>query len=126
MSYSNIPHLRSNASSAAMDAAPVAALAAGAGTPGATVTVTGSDERGKVVIHTGSASVAIGAQVTLTFQNAYGNLAPEAVIISPNDQATALLNPYGSATATALTIGVGTIPAVSTTYTYNYVVVGGA
>ena len=126
MSYANIPHLRSNASSAAMDALPAAALSAGAGTTGVTVSNTGTDERGQVVIHTGSSSVATGAQVVLTFASPYGNLAPEAVIVSPNDAATALLNPYASATATALTIGVGTIPTASTTYTYNYVVVGGA
>lgn len=122
MSYANVPHLRSNAGSLAAGSKPVATAGAGAGTS-PTITNAGYSERGQVVVKVGASGEAAGTLVTLALDY---SVAPDAVHVSPNDSASAALNPYASATATTLTIGVASAPTASATYTYNYVLVGGA
>lgn len=104
--------------------APAKAAGAGAGTsPTVTLTAGSTDEHGSITVVAGS-SPAAGTVATVTFNQAYGST-PAAVIVSANDAATALLNPYGSATTTVLTIGLATLPTQSSTYKINYLVVGG-
>lgn len=124
MSYASLPHLRSNGGSLGQTVAPTHAAGAGAGAS-PTITVTGADERGQVAVTTGASGEAAGTLVTLTFQTAY-TVAPDAVLVSANDSATAALNPYASVSATGITIGVQGAPAASTAYKFNYVVLGGS
>lgn len=100
--------------------APAAAAQAGAGT-GATATVAGRDTAGVVTLTSGSASLASGAQVVLTFAQPFA-VAPVPVV-SGGPLAVAL-HPYISATTTALTISFASAPSASTAYLINYVVVG--
>ncbi|BCP41436.1 hypothetical protein MINTMi27_15290 [Mycobacterium intracellulare] len=123
MSYADLPHLRSNAYSESTAASPSVAAAAGAGAS-PTITATGFDERGQVSVKVGATGEAAGSLVTVTFAKAY-DVAPDAVVVSGNDSASAALNPYASASKTALTIGVAGTPSASATYVFNYVVVGG-
>lgn len=105
--------------------APTKAAGAGAGTSPTVALVAGStDEHGQLTVTTGASGSGAGSFATITFNQAYGS-APVSVIVSPNDAASALLNPYASATTTVLTIGVGTAPASATAYKFNYLVVGG-
>lgn len=105
--------------------APAKAAGAGAGTSPTVTLVSGAtDEHGVLSVVAGT-SPAAGTLATITFNKAYAT-APAVVIVSANDAATALLNPYGSATTTVLTIGVGSAPTGAATYKIHYLVVGGA
>lgn len=118
---SNLPRLRSNAYAHLNSAKPVATAGAGAGTS-PTITNTGADERGQVSIAAGS-SPAAGILVTLAFAHPY-SVAPDAVILSANDSATATVGGfYASATKTTLTIGTHGTPAG--TMKLHYAVIGG-
>lgn len=101
--------------------APTAAPQAGAGTS-ATATVAGRDTAGVVTVTSGSASLAAGAQVVLTFNKPFA-VAPVPVVSGASAAAEAL-QPYASATTTALTIGFGSAPSASTVYPVNYIVIG--
>lgn len=121
MSYASLPHLRSNGSSHAKAVAPKKTNGAGSGTS-PTITVSGVDEVGSVTVVTGS-SPAAGTLVTLTFNKAYA-VAPDAVLVSAADSATATVGSfYASATTTALTIGTHGTP--SGTLKIYYAVLGG-
>ena len=115
--------LRSSLHSEATTTKPVATAGSGAGAS-PTVTNKGADERGQVSVTVGSTGEAAGTLVTLAFATKYDS-APEAVIVSANDSATAALAPYASATTTTLTIGVHNAPSASATYVFNYAVIGG-
>lgn len=104
-------------------ATPTKANGAGAGTS-PTITVAGTDEHGTLTVVAGTTPAA-GTLATLTFKTAYATT-PVAVIVSPNDSASAALNPYASSTTTVLTLGVQTAPTAAATYKFNYQVVGGA
>lgn len=101
--------------------APTAAAQAGAGTS-ATAVVAGRDTAGTVTITSGASSLAVGAQAVLTFSQPF-SVAPVPVVSGASAAAEAL-QPYASATTTALTIGFATAPSASTAYVVNYVVVG--
>lgn len=102
---------------------PVATKGAGAGTS-PTITNTGSDEHGQLVVKLGT-SPADGVLATLAFDEAFAKT-PATVIVSGADAASAALQPYASATTTTLTIGAkGASGTAADTYTFNYVVVGG-
>jgi len=122
MSYSTLPHLRSNAASQAQTAAPTKAAGAAAGTS-PTIAVTGSDESGVVSITAGT-SPATGTLVTLTFQKPYA-VAPTAFVVENDSQATQL-GVYCTVSTTALTIKCRTAGTQSDVYLINYLLVGGA
>ncbi len=115
--------LRTSLHSEVTTAKPVATAGAGAGAS-PTVTNTGADERGQVSVTVGASGEAAGTLVTLAFALPY-DVAPDAVVVSPADSASAALAPYASATKTTLTIGVQTAPTASATYVFNYAVIGG-
>jgi hypothetical protein len=102
--------------------APTAAAQAAAGTA-ATATVAGRDTAGVVTLTAGSASVAAGNQVIVTFNKAYP-VAP-VVMVAAGGAAGAALHPYVAAsTTTTFTIALGSAPSTGTVYTISYVVIG--
>jgi len=105
---------------------PSIANGAGAGTTPGTPTVAGTDAAGQITIITGTLPSVSAVAVTVTFAAAYGT-APY-VVIWPANAAAATLGflPFVGSTTTTFTVNTGTIAlGGSTTYVYNYVVVGG-
>lgn len=126
MSYSDLPHLRSNGASVANKAAPAPTAGAAAGT-GATASVAGGDERGVVTVTAAGTPADTGVFVTVAFATPYA-VAPEAVVIQQND-ANASLELYVSAVTTAhFVVSIkGTVaPTAADVYKLHYLVVGGA
>jgi hypothetical protein len=101
--------------------APTAAAQAGAGTS-ASAAVAGRDTAGVVTLTSGSASLAAGAQVILTFNKPFA-VAP-AVVVSGGSAAAEALQPYATASTTTLTIGFGSAPSASTAYPVHYIAIG--
>ncbi len=102
--------------------APTAAAQASAGTS-ATAEVAGRDTAGVITLTAGSASLATGNQVIVTFNKPYA-VAP-VVVLGYNTAALAALHPYVAATTTTtFTVGFGTAPSASTAYAISYVVIG--
>lgn len=103
-------------------ATPTSAVKAAAGA-GATATVTGNDMAGQVTLTTGTAPTP-GAMLDITFANAWA-ATPKSVIFTAESGAGALLAPYTAGrSSTVFTLGLGAAPAASTTYTFNYQVLG--
>jgi hypothetical protein len=106
---------------------PVLAMAAGAGTtPPAAVLGTSNDQAGLITFGTGT-SPAAGDQVTVTFGTAYA-AAPNTIILTPANSATAAKAPLyvASITASGFTVGLANAPAASqanTVYAFSYLVV---
>lgn len=123
MSYTDLPHLRSNAASVANAATPSVAVGSGAGA-GATASVAGSDQAGTVSITT-AGTPAVGTLVTLTFATPY-SVVPS-VSIDAGDTHTAVAALYATVTTTALTIAyAGTAPAAAQSLKVYYSCIGGA
>lgn len=102
--------------------APTAAAQASAGTS-ATATIAGRDTAGAITLTAGSASVATGNQVIVTFNKAFA-VAP-VVVLTPVTAALGALHPYVSAASTtAFTVGLASAPTVDLVYVLNYVVIG--
>lgn len=102
--------------------APTAAAQASAGTS-ATAAVVGHDTAGTITVTSGSASLATGNQVVVTFAQAYA-IAPY-VQLTPCSAAVAALHPYvAAASTTSFTVGFATAPSATTAYVLNYTAVG--
>ncbi len=107
---------------------PTAAAGANAGTgpPAPVVTANSTDVAGSITFGTGTTPAA-GAQVVVTFAQAFG-AAPLGVVITPINNASAALQLNVSATAVGtFTVGCNTAPAGSqanTIYGFRYIVVG--
>jgi hypothetical protein len=102
--------------------APTAAAQAGAGTS-ATATVSGRDTAGVITLTAGSANVAAGNQVIVTFNKPYP-VAP-VVQVAAQSAAGAALHPYVAATSTTtFTVALGSAPSTTVAYPISYVVVG--
>jgi hypothetical protein len=102
--------------------APTAAAQAAAGTA-ATATIAGRDTAGAITLTAGSASVASGNQVVVTFNKAFA-VAP-IVVLAPVTAALGALHPYvAAASTTTFTVGLASAPTVDTAYVINYVVIG--
>ena len=124
MSYSDLPHLRSNGYGAANAPKPSVAGGAGAGT-GATVSVVGSDEAGTISITT-AGTPAAGTLATVTFATPY-TVVPSAVLVTAGDTHTAAAELYATVSGTALTISyAGTALAAALSLKVYYAVLGGA
>jgi hypothetical protein len=109
-------HLNSNAAS------PTVAADANAGT-GATATVArATDIAGEATLNTGTVGIAAGAQVTVTFAQAYVTV-PIVTLQPVNANAAtaeATLGVYVTATTTDFTINFNVAGVVLTTYVWNY------
>lgn len=107
---------------------PTAAAQTGAGT-GATTSLTGgnnaTDTAGKIILTTGTAAWASGAQTKITFNKAY-NVAP-VVVFSPANAAAAtrasVVQPYVTATTTDFTINFAAADTGANTYNWTYHVI---
>jgi hypothetical protein len=106
-------------------AAPTVAVGAGAGTSATVTAHTGTDEHGNVQIHCGASGVGAGVLATVTFAQAYTGNNPPIVQIEPKDLGAAALY-YASCSNTVLTINLVNAPTISTTYSFDYYVTGGA
>lgn len=107
-------------------AGPSPAIAVGAqlGTAGngAAVTIAGSDMAGKITITTASTGAVAGQLAAITFA---GTFATDArVMLMPKDAASAALQVFTTSAATAFSVRTGLAPAASTTYTFDYIVIG--
>lgn len=124
MSYSELPHLRSNVAGVGAALAPSVAAGSGAGA-GATAAVAGTDQYGVISITT-AGTPAAGTLATLTFATPYANSVPT-VSVSAGDAHTAVAGLYATSTGTAVTISyAGTAPAAAQSLKVNYHVIGGA
>lgn len=105
---------------------PSNAAGSGAGTS-PTITVTGTDVAGKIVITAGTTPSASAAIITLTFGTTYPN-APYPMLIAGNTSAAALSgtgNVYVTSNTTDFTINVGSTALVNATqYIWFYHIVG--
>ena len=104
--------------------APSLAAQAGAGTsPTLTVTAGGSDTAGQINLTAGT-SPAAGAQIVVTFANAYA-ASVRSVHLMPSSSAAAASNAYISAkSATGFTISVVNVPTAGASLTWFYQVIG--
>lgn len=101
--------------------APGAAPTAGAGS-GSTCTVAGNDTAGTITITTGSSGVAAGNLCDISFNTAF--TATPRVLISPDSTAAAGLDAATTGRSTsAFTITSSGLPANSTAYVFNYIVI---
>jgi hypothetical protein len=92
---------------------------------GAATTITGNDRRGKITITTASSGIGSfpATVLNVTFASAYGST--PRVILTPWDGPSAAVLPYSQAfSITQFLIGFNSAPAISTTYSYTYVVEG--
>jgi hypothetical protein len=102
--------------------APVPSIAAGAGAgTSPTVALAGNDHAGKITVTTGTTPAA-GTLATVTFSGVFGN-APY-VVLTPKDAATAALQEYNGTATSAFSVKTVGAPAASTTYTWDYIVIG--
>src|SRR5690349_18674458 len=125
MSYSDLPHLRSNVAGVAAGIAPSVAGGAAAGT-GATVSVVGTDQAGTISITTAGTPSAAATLVTLTFATPY-SVVPAAVSVDAGDSHTAAQGLYATVTGTTLTISTtGSALTSALSLKVYYAVIGGA
>lgn len=107
--------------------APTATVLSGAGT-GGNASLSGgdaTDTMGQINVITGTLSLASGGQMRLDFGSAYA-VAPRVQLTPANAAAaTAAVNVYVTASTTDFTINFVNAGLISTTYTWNYFVVGG-
>jgi len=88
------------------------------------VSISGNDTSGVVTITIGTGCAVSGKLVTITFAGQFG-AAPH-VTLTPGSAASAGLNAYiddSTVAASNFAIGAATVPANSTTYKWNYLVV---
>lgn len=106
--------------------APTAAVTANAGTGASASLSNATDLRGVLTLTTGTASWAAGAQVTVTFNQAYVT-APVIALTPANanaaTQATAR-GVYVSATTTSFSVNFAVADTAQRTYVWHYIVVG--
>lgn len=116
-----------------LDGPPTVAGGTGAGTS-PTITLVGSDLGGVINVTTGTAAAASNAVlVTVTFANAFA-VAPRAIILTPNSNATKILavavqayivnNSADVTTTTFVVRAGGTALADATAYSWTYAVIG--
>lgn len=123
MSYSELPHLRSNVAGVAANAAPAVAIGAGAGVGAAVTSHTGNDQYGTIVL-TSAGTPAAGVLATVTFATPYTTV--PSVVVGAGDANAAAAELYATVSATTLTIKSAAAVAVATGVTVNYHVIGGA
>ncbi|HUB93624.1 MAG TPA: choice-of-anchor R domain-containing protein [Verrucomicrobiae bacterium] len=100
-------------------APPIAAGAAAC--TGPTVSVTGDDTAGTIIVTTGTGCSGAGAMATVTFANAFANV-PH-VTLTPGTASTAALQSYvdvPTLSTSSFSLKVGVAPANSTTYYWEY------
>jgi hypothetical protein len=106
---------------------PTIVTSSGAGTSGGTVSVIGSDVGGVITVNTGTGTAATAPIFTLTYKTSYA-IAPAVIAAGANDVAVSLSAtaiPYFTSSTTGFSGFVhGTALATSTTYKWNYIVVG--
>jgi len=104
---------------------PTVAIGAAIGTSGngAAVSLTNaSDLSGTLTITTASSGVASGTLASITFTGAFGGNAK--AVFYPKDAASAALATFNGTSTTAASIKTAATPAISTTYTFDYIVIG--
>lgn len=116
--------MQSKLASQFASATTIAANAAAGG--GATVSVSGNDQRGTITLTTGT-SPSAGDQLTVTFTASGGSypVSPFVVVCGQGTAISAALEPYVvSAAVSNFHLGAAVGPAASTVYTFNYIVMG--
>ncbi|GAA0494803.1 hypothetical protein Ade02nite_19700 [Paractinoplanes deccanensis] len=105
-------------------ATPTVANGAQIGTGGSPGTaISGTDHAGMVTVTTGSSGAAAGQLAAVTFSTAFG-ATPRAVVITPKDAGGAALQPFVTTAASGFSIRCAGVPVASTTYTFDYIVIG--
>jgi hypothetical protein len=89
---------------------------------GAAVSITGSDHAGKIAITTATTGVAAGQLAAITFAQTFATDAR--VVLTAKDAASAALQSFTTSAASAFSVRTGQTPAISTTYTFDYIVIG--
>ena len=122
-------NLNSHLAAAGLSGAPAIAANAAAGS-GPAVSVSGNDVRGTITITTGT-SPAAGDLATITYHASYAGTGTPFVVVSGDGttaalaEAAAALQPATALrSATVFHLVVANAPAASTTYTFNYAVIG--
>ena len=108
-------------------ATPTIVTASGAGTSGGTVSVIGSDVGGVITVNTGTGTAATAPIFTLTYNKVY-TTAPVVIAMASNESAASVSatgTPYFTSSITGFSGFVhGNNLAASTTYKWNYIVMG--
>lgn len=94
-------------------------ISGGAVGSGGTVSVSGNDSSGIVVINTGQ-NPGTGMLAAVTFRTSYGST-PH-VVIGPSNQNAGNLNFYATRSTSGFTLGSNNAPASGTNYTFDYIV----
>lgn len=89
---------------------------------GASVSLTGNDHAGTISVTTGSSGVSAGTLAVAYYTNGFGQAA--FVSLTPKTAATAALGTYSAGTKDELRIACSNSPTTSTTYSWDYVVIG--
>lgn len=100
---------------------PTTAVGAQQGSGASAATITGFDAAGTISITTGTTPAA-GQLAAVTFAHVFGTT-PN-VVITPKDAGAAALQPFVTTAASGFSVRCATAPAASTTYAFDYVVVG--
>lgn len=106
--------------------APSIAIGGAAGS-GATVSVVGSNLGGTITYNSGTGILGSGVIHTLTLANSFTFPTNSTVVLTPSNSAAALLGTVGyisASSATAFSTSVTSGTAISTTFKWNYIVVG--
>jgi hypothetical protein len=101
---------------------PSGAIGANGGTGGASVTVSGNDTAGAITVVTGSSGVGAGALASLSYSTSKST-APR-VVITPRSAVAYNLGIFTTTSNTGFTINTVNAPNISTTYVFDYVMVG--
>lgn len=103
---------------------PTIAVNANAGT-GATASVAAgsTDTAGSFTLNAGTGVLSSGAQATVTFNKSYGSATGARVMLMPTNAAAGILT-YVTKTATTFTLNFVAGGIISTTYTFDYHVIG--
>lgn len=92
---------------------------------GASVTVTGNDTRGQIAVTTASTGLGSFPAQVATFAVVSTWAATPRIVVSAVNAASAAILPFANCSSTSqFLLGFNATPAISTTYTFNYVVLG--
>jgi hypothetical protein len=87
---------------------------------GGSVTVSGNDTAGTIIIKTGGGGLAAGEMAVITFSSAFSTT-PK-VQLTPVSEPASSLRYYATKSASFFTINTGNAPAAGTTYIFDYLV----
>lgn len=103
----------------------IVTAAIGTGANGAATTITGNDQRGTITVTTASTGLGAFPATVVNYTFAQAWTSTPRVVITPINGISAAVQPYAQGfSATQFLLGFNATPAISTTYTFTYQVMG--